>query len=797
MKRTSFYFLLLALVVVVGLLFLLRGPAEVAVASAVIGAKGGNLSCDDGRVLVAVPEGALEKETTITCEAAPVDELPEALKELAVVGQPYRLGPEGITFEKPVTLKVALDSSLYNVTANKTEVAPPILLTVNGKGEAEPLQGQRVVVGPGETYIEGNTSHFSTVVKSKGTLQVRLTPGKYSLPPYSLFDASVSVINVGSLEYFPWRSGLADLIVDRSYAVYQGSVRAEDRVVEFKLPPNSGKQLYFNYFCREGIGKYGFSMRYSTAPQGVPELAGVPKSLDIWGDAKCKEKTTTLVEEVKGFTFGGGDKEPGKVVKKGQIKVKMTPKEITLPVGETFTVKFDFMIPITLLLEEDAISILRIKLTFFAEGSVSIGRIIGVSKLETLLEMLPTNGDWVFWVSPGQSKSFSAQYVCSKVGEGKYGADINIAVKPVQLSSQYIENAMKFKIEGEAECKAEETIIEENATTTGVTIGTPGNRSCFYEGEQATFGAYDPMGNPVEVSWSSEEFGISQTGSSLSYSFGAPGSGIITATVGGVTTSIPVTVHKLPEEAGDYETKLSADIKGKSGEVYTFSPIEDAGGNALYDSLYLFDSGPPARLRFGRVLAGPGAGGVFVHEGKDYLITSSENLSMDVAPATITKLPAYGSYDPAAAMSIGGGFKAQYVVSDGKPRLHLTKDTYQGFAELEPSETAYEITSKVMAVSKAAEGWFFWVTGITSKELELAVAARSDVMVIEDGGSAFGWAWVKVNDPDFPHYGLSGWKEEETLPRGEKKFIPGASRTLIEYTMTGEIAVKYVKKPPC
>jgi hypothetical protein len=51
-------------------------PAEVVVASAIIGPGGGNLSCDQGRVLVAVPDGALEKEVTVTCEIASTAELP-------------------------------------------------------------------------------------------------------------------------------------------------------------------------------------------------------------------------------------------------------------------------------------------------------------------------------------------------------------------------------------------------------------------------------------------------------------------------------------------------------------------------------------------------------------------------------------------------------------------------------------------------------------------------------------------------------------------------------------------------
>jgi hypothetical protein len=240
------------------------------------------------------------------------------------------------------------------------------------------------------------------------------------------------------------------------------------------------------------------------------------------------------------------------------------------------------------------------------------------------------------------------------------------------------------------------------------------------------------------------------------------------------------------------------DIKGESGEVYTLSPIKDIEGDSLYDSLYLHDSGPPVRIRLGKVLAGPEAGGVFAYEGKDYLVTSSENYRMSIAPAKVKTLLAYSEFEPKAALSLGEGLKAQYVVNDGAPSLHfIIDDAYVGFIDLEPAETAYEITSKVTALSEALRDKVFWATRITQKELKLAVASKSDIILVKDGEPALGWPWAKINDPDFPYHGLSLWKEEEALDRGEKRFIPGAPRTLIEYSMTGVLTIKHVKKPPC
>jgi hypothetical protein len=69
--------------------------------------------------------------------------------------------------------------------------------------------------------------------------------------------------------------------------------------------------------------------------------------------------------------------------------------------------------------------------------------------------------------------------------------------------------------------------------------------------------------------------------------------------------------------------------------------------------------------------------------------------------------------------------------------------------------------------------------------------------LLKDGDAGLGAAMVKVNDPEFPHYGLSVWDDELSIAKGGEKFIPGAGRHLLTYSLTGDLELKYVKKPPC
>jgi hypothetical protein len=532
------------------------------------------------------------------------------LKEIVVVGKPYILGPEGLVFEKPVTLRIALDSLLYNVTANKTEVIPPLLFTLNGRGEVEPLKGQRVVVGLGEAYIEGNTTHFSWVVKRMGTVEFKMRPERISLPPESFFNADFEIWNLPAEELKEGKP--TDIkyaaIWPETWDISVGTVSSSKEIGNLK----SGEryQTTFYYICRDGKGRYGGSVGY-----WVPQVEEPNNLIDvtIWirGTAECVDEKHLIPVVTKEATITGVGGQ--QTIQAGTVKITIIPHEISLSVGSSFEATFMIQNLPKGELEEGQLptELKNVELEPNAKGSLELEKDGAVHPL----------------LRPGERWAKKFRFTCIQEGPGYHGADFNYKISPEEAPENYVGGGISGN--GIAHCVEKEAA----PTPSGVIIAPVGNRSCFYEGEHATLGAYDPEGNPAEVSWSSADFGISQTGSSLSYSFGATGSGIITATIDGVTTSIPVTVHELPEEAREYETLLSIPARGEYNELYTFSPVRDAGGIPIYNSIHLIEAGRSAILRLGDILSGPTPGEVFIYRGEDYLVTASEPYEMHVAPA--------------------------------------------------------------------------------------------------------------------------------------------------------------------
>jgi hypothetical protein len=77
-----------------------KGTAQGTATTAVIGTTGGLLTSSDGRLTVTVPAGALTANTTISIQ-------PISNEGPLGLGKGYRLSPEGITFQQPVTLTFA------------------------------------------------------------------------------------------------------------------------------------------------------------------------------------------------------------------------------------------------------------------------------------------------------------------------------------------------------------------------------------------------------------------------------------------------------------------------------------------------------------------------------------------------------------------------------------------------------------------------------------------------------------------------------------------------------------------
>lgn len=113
-----------------------------------IGAEGGRIETPDGAFLLSVPAGAVATPTTFTVQ--PVE---NTFKE----GGPtaYRLLPEGVTFQKPVTI------TLSYAGADLTGTAPEMLSLVYQDDEGYFHQASATTVHKNTQKLSVQTTHFS------------------------------------------------------------------------------------------------------------------------------------------------------------------------------------------------------------------------------------------------------------------------------------------------------------------------------------------------------------------------------------------------------------------------------------------------------------------------------------------------------------------------------------------------------------------------------------------------------------------------------------------------------------
>lgn len=109
----------------------------------------------DGSVTIAVPANATESPLGVTIDPAPVD-LSQPANAEVVGGSTVELGPEGTTFDTPVTLTLRYDPS--NLPKGMDEQALRLATLVNGQWQ----QVKGSAVDPVTHTVTGQTPHFST-----------------------------------------------------------------------------------------------------------------------------------------------------------------------------------------------------------------------------------------------------------------------------------------------------------------------------------------------------------------------------------------------------------------------------------------------------------------------------------------------------------------------------------------------------------------------------------------------------------------------------------------------------------
>lgn len=123
-------------------------------ASSTIGPAGGSVSASSAAA-VAIPAGALPSAKTITITASPASPRPAGA---AIVGTPYILGPEGLTFSSSVTVTVAFDPLLLPSGASAKDVQ--LFTAPAGSSNFTALATQLVDA----THVSARAAHFSVFV---------------------------------------------------------------------------------------------------------------------------------------------------------------------------------------------------------------------------------------------------------------------------------------------------------------------------------------------------------------------------------------------------------------------------------------------------------------------------------------------------------------------------------------------------------------------------------------------------------------------------------------------------------
>jgi hypothetical protein len=120
-------------------------------ASSSIGPSGGLILLADGTG-ISIPKGALRHTVTITVEENPSA---PAVDGVAATGATYLFGPEGTTFDKPVTLTLAIDPSRVPADATSEDIS--VFTAPRGSADYVSLPTSLV----NSRHVTATTTHFS------------------------------------------------------------------------------------------------------------------------------------------------------------------------------------------------------------------------------------------------------------------------------------------------------------------------------------------------------------------------------------------------------------------------------------------------------------------------------------------------------------------------------------------------------------------------------------------------------------------------------------------------------------
>ena len=270
------------------------GKGVLLVEAQVSATQGGSVASRDGKIILEIPPGALTEDTVVSIRVLSEDEWTDDIIDLSPVGPVYQLEPDGLIFQEPVIVKLALDSSLYIIETDRAEITVPLLYSSRSNSQPELLQGMETIVGPEEAYIQGNTTHFSIVYKTRGTVELRMRPGEVNFENCAdvYFKADISIKNVSERQAKHPKWGgqgiptkLTGIILQPMATTPVTRQSSLERLSA--LVPDSRAQYVFSYYITEGKGSYGAIVTYYQAPVDNPEFKHWSQ-IAVWGEATAR-----------------------------------------------------------------------------------------------------------------------------------------------------------------------------------------------------------------------------------------------------------------------------------------------------------------------------------------------------------------------------------------------------------------------------------------------------------------------------------------------------------------------------
>lgn len=126
-----------------------------------VGAEGGTVTSRDGLLTLTIPAGALSADEQISIERVDATELGSGFEDVEV-GSAYEMGPDGLTFDMPIT--VTLPTEQQPVQADGSLQLTAVLLLTSEVDSVVALDSLRVEMEGDSVVARGEMSHFSLMV---------------------------------------------------------------------------------------------------------------------------------------------------------------------------------------------------------------------------------------------------------------------------------------------------------------------------------------------------------------------------------------------------------------------------------------------------------------------------------------------------------------------------------------------------------------------------------------------------------------------------------------------------------